>query len=155
MADILAGISIVFEGEFQVGDIIDVAGYKGVVQEISVRSTKVIGQGDNVKIISNNDIKNVINMTRLNSWYPLNISVPITEPLLKVEEILTRELLEIGKKNNCIIGDPFYKGVETLSGGSMTLLILTECKEYDYDKVKRFINRELRIVFEREDIELR
>jgi hypothetical protein len=45
--------------------------------------------------------------------------------------------------------------VETLSGGSMTLLILTECMEYDYDKVKRFINRELRIVFEREDIELR
>ena len=155
MADILAGISIVFEGEFQVGDIIDVGGYKGVVQEIGVRSTKIIGQGDNVKIIGNNDIKNVINMTRLNSWYPVSISVPITEPLLKVEEILTRELPEIGKKNNRIIGGPFYKGVETLSGGSMTLLILTECKEYDYDKVKRFINRELRIVFEREDIELR
>ncbi len=43
------GLSIVFEGEYQVGDIIEVGGYRGEVLEIGVRTTKLEGRGGNIK----------------------------------------------------------------------------------------------------------
>ena len=50
VTDILAGLSIVFDGEYQVGDIIEVGGYRGEVLEIGVRTTKLEGRGGNIKI---------------------------------------------------------------------------------------------------------
>lgn len=155
IADIIAGISIVFEGDFQVGDVVDIGGYRGVVQEIGVRSTKIIGQGDNIKIINNSEIKNVINMTQLNSWYPLNISVDVSEPLDRIEEFLNRELPLIGEKNPLIKSGPYYAGVTELSGGKMTLCILTEYSEKDYRKVQRYVHREIRSIFDKEGIKIK
>lgn len=162
VSDILAGIAIVFEGEFQVGDIIEIDGYRGVVQEIGVRTTKVIGSGDNLKIISNSDIKNVINKTRLNSWYYQKVNISASESLERVEEILARELPEIAKRHPEIISGPEYKGVNTLGAvenfpyvPAVQLVIATECSEDDYFTVVRFMNREIRYLFERENIEIR
>ena len=155
IADIIAGISIVFEGDFQVGDVVDIGGYRGVVQEIGVRSTKIIGQGDNIKIINNSEIKNVINMTQLNSWYPLNISVDSSEPLDKIEEFLIRKLPLIGESNPLIKSGPYYAGVTELGGGKMTLCILTEYTEKDYRKVQRYIHREVLRIFEQEGIKMK
>ena len=155
VTDIIAGIFIVFEGEFQVGDIVDVGGYRGVVQEIGVRSTKIIGRGDNVKIIGNQDIKNVINLTRLNSWVPLEIRVGIDEPLEEMEEMLGRELPKIGSRYKEIISGPLYKGIIALGGGTMTLSVITECKEADYHEVQRIISKEIRALFLREGIQLK
>ena len=48
VADVLAGLSIVFEGEFQVGDIVDIDGFEGTIQQIGVRTTKIRGREDDV-----------------------------------------------------------------------------------------------------------
>ena len=47
VADILAGIFIVFEGEFQVGDIVIIDGWRGEVREIGMRTTKLLDVGKN------------------------------------------------------------------------------------------------------------
>ena len=49
IADIFAGVSMIFEGEYQVGDIVNIDGYRGMVQEVGVRSTRLVGRGGNVK----------------------------------------------------------------------------------------------------------
>ena len=64
VADILAGIFIVFEGEFQVGDIVIIDGWRGEVKEIGIRTTKLIDAGFNVKIVNNSEIKTIINQTQ-------------------------------------------------------------------------------------------
>ena len=60
VADILAGIFIVFEGEFQVGDIVIIDGWRGEVKEIGMRTTKLLDAGGNVKIVNNSEIKTII-----------------------------------------------------------------------------------------------
>ena len=154
ISDILSGLFIIFEGDFQVGDIVDIAGYRGTVQEIGVRSTKIIGRGDNIKIIDNRDIKNVINMTRLNSWYPMELKVSMSASLSKIEKVLSEELPNIGQKYSEIISGPVYKGVVSLGNGTMTLSLITECKEQDYYEIERILNREMRLLFEKEEIQL-
>lgn len=144
VTDILAGLSIVFEGDYQVGDIIDVGGYRGTVLEIGVRTTKLEGRGGNIKIIGNRDVKNVINMTRKTSWYPLEIKISLDQDLEAVESLFNESLPAIGESVPEIISGPFYRGILSMGNGSVTLSIITECNEADFYKVQRSVNHEIR-----------
>ena len=154
VADVLAGITIVFEGEFQVGDIIEIGGYRGTVLEIGVRSTKILGQGGNIKVIGNQDVKNVINMTQLNSWYPSEITISSDNSIDELEEMLSRELPGIGKRHPEIVSGPTYKGISAIGKGTITITILTECKEADYHHVQRTVNKELHRLFAGQGIKI-
>ena len=154
ITDVIAGLSIVFEGEYQVGDIIEVGGYRGEVLEIGVRTTKLEGRGGNIKIISNRDVRNVINMTRLNSWYPMEVSIAGDQDLSAVEKLLAEHLPEIGKSIPEILSGPTYKGIVSMGRGVVTLSIIAECNESDYFKVQRAMNHALQRLFEESSIRI-
>ncbi|MBR2854738.1 MAG: mechanosensitive ion channel [Clostridia bacterium] len=150
LTDILAGISIIFEGNFQVGDIIEINGYWGRVLEVGVRTTKLEGLGGNIKIIGNRDINNVMNKTRKNSWYAAEFGIPF-EQIKETEEMLLKGLPEIGKKIPEIISGPYYKGIESFAfsaGKSVAkILIIAECSEHDYRYVQHELNHALAMMF--------
>ena len=81
VADILAGMFIIFEGEFQVGDIVTVGDWRGTVVEIGIRTTKIQDGGQNIKIISNKDVCGVINMTRDYSYAWVDLGIEYGESL--------------------------------------------------------------------------
>lgn len=64
VADIVAGIFMVFEGEFQIGDIVIVNGWRGTVQEIGIRTTKIVDSSGNVNIVNNSEITTLVNQTK-------------------------------------------------------------------------------------------
>ena len=102
-ADILAGLSIVFEKNFQVGDIVQIGDKKGMVKEIGVRSTRLETIDDNIVVIGNHSISSVVNLTGKLSWYSLEIKVPMDTPLEEVEAVLNRNLPDIGKRCDKIV----------------------------------------------------
>ena len=59
--DILAGLAIVFDGSFHIGDVVEIGGTAGVVQEIGVRATKLTVEGNNTLYINNSEISRVLN----------------------------------------------------------------------------------------------
>ena len=152
--DILAGITIVFEGEYQVGDVIDVGGYRGKVVEIGVRTTKLLGRGDNIKIISNRDVRNVLNMSRMNSWIDMEFTLSNTIPMQKIEEIMERELPEIGRSIPDIISGPIYKGIVSMNGSRVTIAVTCECNEEVSYRVQRELYSKFHEMFERESLPL-
>jgi|GEM_PF-1419664 len=150
VTDILAGLSIVFEGDFQVGDIVEIGGFKGKVLEIGVRSTKIMGAGNNIKIISNRDVKNVLNLTQMNSSFGLELEIPAMAPIQQVEEVLRSNLESIGKEIPQIINGPHYVGVTNVTKESATILITAECREESLWSVKLEVNRRVRLLLEKE-----
>ena len=152
ITDIVAGISIVFDGEYKVGDIIEVNGYRGKVLEIGVRTTKLLGPDNNIKIIYNRDVKNVLNMTRENSWYSLEVKVSTEKGLKEIETTLVEELPKIGESITDIIHGPFYRGITAFGSGTVTLLIMAECNEADYSKVQRELNHAIHDLFDQNGI---
>ena len=154
ITDIVAGISIVFEGEYKVGDIIEVNGYRGKVLEIGVRTTKLQGSGNNIKIIYNRDVKNVLNMTRENSWYTLEVKVSSEHGVKEIESILNEQLPVIGQSIPNIISGPHYRGITEIGPGCVTLLIVAECEEENYKKVQREMNHAIQDLFDRFEIKL-
>ena len=152
VADVLAGLMIVLEGEFQIGDMVEIGGYRGQVQEIGVRSTKVLGRGNNVKIIGNRDVKNVINLTRNNSWSPIEIKVSADQSLPEIEKMLEEELPKLAAANPKILGGPYYYGVLGFDRGSVRLSIMTECREEDYYNVERSMYKSLFELFKEKKV---
>lgn len=62
--DVIAGLSIVFENEYEVEDIVIIDNFRGEIIEIGLRTTKILDLSGNIKIVNNSDVRNVINMSR-------------------------------------------------------------------------------------------
>ncbi len=152
--DILSGLFIIFEGEFRVGDIITVGDWRGTVLEIGVRTTKVEEPAQNVKVIRNSDMNNVINMTRKLSYVSADYAIEYGESLEHVEAILAKELPLIPERLPAIVNGPFYRGVSSLGDSSVNIRISMQCLESDRMQLARDFNREMRLIFDRNNINI-
>lgn len=148
VADIVAGMFMVFEGEFQVGDIVIINDWRGTVQEIGIRTTKIIDAGGNVNIVNNSQITTVINQTQDVSLAKCTVGIEYGESLPRVELVIRDNLEKIKQNIPGIIDGPFYKGVSALNTSSVDLLFLANCKEEDIFQVQRDMNREIKILFD-------
>ena len=154
IADILAGIFIVFEGEFQVGDIVIIDSWRGEVQEIGMRTTKLVDAGGNIKIVNNSEIKTIINQTQELSVAKAYVSVSYNARIEKIEAVIADNIARVKNKIPAIVEGPYYKGVSELGESGVSLLFIAKCKEDDIYQVQRDLNREIKIMFDDNDIEI-
>ena len=154
VADVLAGLLIIFEGEFRVGDIVMIGDFRGTVVEIGIRTTKIEEGGGNVKVLNNSSITGVINMTKQFSFAACDFGIEYGESLERVEYILKQELPKIGKKLPAIVDGPFYKGVTSLGDNSVNIKIVAQCLEGDRIQLMRDLNREVKLLFDKYEISI-
>ncbi|MDE6442562.1 MAG: mechanosensitive ion channel family protein [Clostridia bacterium] len=149
IADIVAGLFIVFENEFNVGDIITIDDFRGTVLSIGIRTTKLEAVG-NIKIINNSDIRGVLNQTVKPSTAKSLIDIEYGESLERVEGIIKAKLPDI--KIDGIIGDISYDGVSALGASGVTLQFTAKCYEGDIFGVQREMNKRLKMMFDENSI---
>ena len=154
IADIIAGIFIIFENEYNAGEIISVDGFRGTVLEIGIRSTKVIDAAGNIKIINNSNIGDIVNLSRELSLAVVDLDFPYDVPVDLVENILKNNF-ELMKENiKGIIDGPFYKGICNYKDSNVTLKIVAQCKEEDRFQVERDLMREYRRILLENNIDM-
>ena len=154
IADILAGLFIVFEGVFDVGDIIVYGGFRGTVKEIGIRTTQIVDTSGNVKIINNSNLKEVINMTNQLSLAVCDIGIEYGESLERVEAIMKDELPKIKAAIPDIKEGPFYKGVASLADSAVVIRFAAQCEEGARYQVERDMNRQFKLAFDRNNINI-
>lgn len=149
IGDVVAGLFIVFENEFNVGDIITVGDFRGTVVSIGIRTTKLEAVG-NIKIINNSDIRGVLNQTVNPSTAKSLIDIEYGDSLERVEEIIKTKLPEI--KIDGIIEGISYDGVASLGASGVTLQFTAKCYEGDIFVVQREMNKRLKVMFDENGI---
>jgi len=154
IADIVAGMFIIFENEYNVGEIITVGDFRGTVTEIGIRATKILDLAGNIKIINNSDISNVINMSRELSLAVVDCEFPYDVPIEVIEGLLKDNFENFKKKIPAIMDGPFYKGVSGYGDSNVAVKIVARCKEEDRYQVQRDLLREYRMVFTEAGIDL-
>lgn len=154
ISDIVAGVFIVFEGEFRVGDIVTIGDFRGTVQEIGLRTTKIIDLEKNVKIFNNSSISGVVNMTKESSVAVVDFGIEYGESLERVEAILKKGFPVIRRNLPAIVDGPFYKGVASLGDSSVNIRIVAMCSEQDRVQLIRDLNREIFLLFGRNDVNI-
>lgn len=152
IADIIAGFFIVFEEEYQVGDIITIDGFRGTVSDIGIRVTKIVDAGGNVKIMNNSDIKSIINQTSELSVAKCIMSIDYDENVERVEKIFKEYAPKIQKNIPDIIEGPFYRGINQLNSSSVDLFFIAKCNEENVYQVQRDMNKELFKMFKENNI---
>ncbi|MDD6301984.1 MAG: mechanosensitive ion channel family protein [Bacillales bacterium] len=147
IADIVAGVFIIFENEYDVGEIVSIDGFRGTVNEIGIRATKIIDAAGNIKIINNSDIKNVVNLSRELSLAIVDCEFTYDAPIELIEKILKDNLNSFKEKIPEIIEGPFYKGVSYYGASNIAVKLVAKCHEEDRYQVQRDILKEYRQLF--------
>ncbi len=152
ITDIVAGIFIVFEGDYQVGDVVVIDGWRGKVNEIGIRTTKIEDIGGNIQIINNSNISKIINNSATTSFAMCTVGIEYSESLERVENVIAKLLPKIADKYPSVVEGPFYRGVDSLGDSSVNLLIVAKCAEEDKFQLQRDLNREVKLAFDKNDI---
>lgn len=152
--DIIAGLFIVFEKTFDVGDIIVVDGFRGTVKEIGIRATKIEDAGGDVKIVNNSDVRTLINMTSELSLAVCDVDIEYSESLESVESIIQKNLDSIKENIPAIVEGPFYKGVAKLGASGVTLRFFARCVETAKFQTERDLNRQIKLLFDKNNINI-
>ena len=151
--DVISGLFIVFEGQYNVGDIIILDDFRGTVKRIGVRTTTVVDPGGNYKVVNNSDIRNFQNRSKALSLAVSEISISYEESIPRVEAILEESLQRIYEENQDVFEDvPEYMGVENLTDSAVVLRITVPCLEQNVYAARRRLNRALRILFAEKNI---
>lgn len=154
IADIIAGIFIIFENEYNVGEIVTINDFRGTVIEIGIRSTKLLDAAGNIKIINNSAIGDVINLSRELSLAVVDCDFPYDVPIELIENILNSNLNAIAKNIPAIKEGPYYKGVCMYKDSNVTIKLVAKCLEEERFQVERDIMREYRRLLRENDIDI-
>ena len=71
-----------------------------------------------------------------------------------MELIIKNNLERIKQAIPEIIDGPYYKGVDSLSDSSVNLLFIATVKESNYYVVQRALNREIKLIFDENDVSI-
>lgn len=154
IADIVAGIFIVLEGEYQVGDTVVLNGTKGEIKEVGIRTTQLLDSQNNIRYFNNSSISSVTNHSKTTSGAMIEVGIDYNESIDRVEEILERELPKFKEEIPQIIAGPFYKGVQELADSAVILRIIAFTTEDDRGKVRRRMNKKIKNLFDEYNISM-
>ncbi len=153
--DVVTGFFLVFEDEFNVGDIIEYNGFRGTVTNIGVRVTSIEDLGGNIKLVNNSDLRNILNRSRTNSSAVCDIPVSYAANLASTEEVLKGIAASMpGKYPDLFKEAPEYLGVQALDASSVNLRFVARVRENDIYKAARTMFREFKIGMDEAGIEI-
>ena len=155
IADLVTGTFMLFENQYNVGDIVEVNGFRGTVKEIGIRTTSIIDAGKNIKIINNSDMKNILNRSDNASLAVSNIDIPYETDLPAFEKKLPGLMTRIFEAHKDVfLSEPVYLGVQELAPSGVTLRFIAEVPEDKIYSGARLLNRELLVGFRALEVEV-
>lgn len=144
IADVVTGMFILIDNQYNIGDIIEVNGFRGTVTDISVRTTVLTDVGGNVKIINNSDMKNIVNRSDNTSKSVSDFPIPYEADLAKIEAEMPAMLKRIYAANTDVMRDvPIYLGIDQFADSAIVLKFVVEVAESDIFTGNRVLNRAL------------
>lgn len=153
--DIFAGLFIIFEGRFFVGDIISIDNFRGTVNSIGVVSTQIRDTGGNIRIINNSDIRTLTNLSNVTSLAISIVSISYNADLEKAESVINNLCCQLPEMYPDYFSvPPKYMGVEELSESSVDLKVVADVDENNIYQARRILNRELKLALDKNDIEI-
>lgn len=155
--DMLNGIFILLEDQYNVGEVVSIAGLKGTVEDLSLRSTRLRDGDGTLYVIPNSQIATVANQSRDFSVAQLSVSVDASANPDRVVDIL-RELAESVRRDSAfkdiVISDPDVLGVNEIRGREVIYPVNIRVRANQRDGVLRELRRRIILAFEKEGIPL-
>jgi moderate conductance mechanosensitive channel len=152
--DLISGFFIIFEHHFDVGDKIEVQGFKGEVTSIGLKTTKIMNWKGEVKILSNGEISNLINYSKSDSLAIVEFGIAYHEDMQKTIDLLNLELPKLRLEFPVIIEDPKVVGVINLNSSSVDLRAIAKTLNEEHYAVERAMRKKIKEILDENNIEI-
>ncbi len=152
--DIIAGVSIVAQGLFEVGDVIEIDGFTGRVISLGLKTTKIQNWKGPVKIITNRTISEVINYTRTHSIAIVDVLASYDHPPEKVIEALESIKGRLEGKLENTTDEIKVWGVMDLGESGVKYRISVKTEPYKHFEIQRIFRKEIKTEFAKRKIKI-
>jgi moderate conductance mechanosensitive channel len=149
--DVLNGSLILIEDQFNVGDVVTIAGLTGTVEAMTLRKTTVRAGDGTVYLVPNSQITTVANQSVDFSVATMNISVDFSADPNRVMEILKKIAQEVRSDpayKDLFLADPQILGVDAMKGSQLIFPVVFKTRATQQYGPMREFQRRVRIALE-------
>src|SRR5882672_8743191 len=145
--DFINGFFILLYNQYDIGDVVRIAGVKGTVESMNLRQTTLRDDDGTVHIVPNSAINIVSNTTRDWSQLTLKVVVAYEEPSDKIVKLLKQVAEEIRHDPQYaedIVSDIEVPGIDRIGNGEAEYLVLVKTRPNRQYPVSRELRRRIK-----------
>ena len=154
--DLITGFFILVENQYDIGDVVKIAGVQGTVELMTLRRTILRDADGTVHNVPSSQITVVSNLTRDWAQLALHISVAYgtdSDKVIKVLNELGDEIANDPEFGPMMVAKPGVPGIEKVSGDEVDYLMLVKTRPGVQDAVRRELRRRIKAGFEKNQIQ--
>ncbi|OHB01526.1 MAG: potassium transporter KefA [Candidatus Zambryskibacteria bacterium RIFCSPLOWO2_01_FULL_35_19] len=155
--DVIAGLFIILENQYRVGDVVCSDGTCGSVEDITLRMTTMRDLDGTVHHIPHGEMKKISNLSKNYARVNLNMGVSYNADLEKVIEVVNKvgnDLAEDQDWKDFIIKAPQFLRVDDFADSAVMIKILGDTEPLKQWEVTGELRKRLKIAFDKEGIEI-
>src|SRR3989344_4841346 len=155
--DIIAGLFIIIENQYRIGDVVCFDKTCGLVEDISLRKTVLRDLDGKVHHIPHGEVKITSNLSKDFARVNLNIGVDYSSDLEKVIEVVNRVGREVSEDpafKDDIIKTPEFMKVDDFGDSAIIIKIFGETKPLKQWGITAELRKRIKIAFDKEGIEI-
>ncbi|MGB9029447.1 MAG: mechanosensitive ion channel family protein [Acidobacteriaceae bacterium] len=153
--DCFNGFLILIDDQFDVGDVVRIAGVSGTVETMTLRRTQVRDGDGTLYIVPNSQITTVANLTRDFSVATINVSVDFSANPDEVMALLKEVAMSVRKDpayKDVYLGDPVLLGVDSIKGSQVIYPVQLKTKANQQWAAQRETQRRIRLALDEKGI---
>lgn len=155
--DVISGFFILLEDSIRVGDVVEIAGVGGLVEEVKLRTITLRDLSGNVHVVPNGVIDKVKNMTKFYAFYLFNVGVAYREDVDEVMGVL-HEIAEEVRRDPQFADDILEPlemlGVDQFADSAVVIKCRIKTQPIKQWRVGREMNRRIKKTFDAKGIEI-
>jgi small-conductance mechanosensitive channel len=153
--DFLSGLFIILENQYRVGDVVEIDGAIGTVEQISLRSTIVRDNDGSVHYIPNGSIAHAINKTM--GFAKINLAIEVAsstdvDALAKAINEVGDKLAKEEKWKARIMDPPHFLGIDAFNTSTLEVKIVGKTQPSSQWSVTGELRKRLVAAFKKEGI---
>ncbi|MBI2853471.1 MAG: mechanosensitive ion channel family protein [Chloroflexi bacterium] len=155
--DIIAGLFIIMEGQYHVGDVVKIADVTGLVENMNLRRTVLRDFDGTVHHVPNGEIKVASNLTKEYSRVNVNIGVSYNANLDRAIAVINQVGAEMAKDpiwGPAIIKAPQVARIDSLGASSVDIKVVGDTKPMRQWDITGQLLKRVKEAFDVEGIEI-
>jgi small conductance mechanosensitive channel len=155
--DFLAGLFVLLEDQYGIGDVVDLGEASGTVQEISLRATVLRAQDGTVWHVPNGEVVRVGNRSQLWSVAVVDVTVAYSSDLVEAQTVILRtanQLCESAGWKDRVLEPPDLLGVEAFATIGVTVRIVVKTEAGSQWALQRALREAIKAALDDAGIEI-
>lgn len=152
--DVIAGFFIIFEGQYNVGEVVRIGSVTGVVEKLELRTTQLREWTGQLHTIPNGEVREVANFNRGDMAAVVTVGIAYEEDIDRAMEVLQEAGRKAKEEMDVITEEPIMHGVTELGDSHVGLRVVITTKPGEQWGIEREMRKRYKQALDEAGIEI-